>query len=72
MFIYVHDNYMALMNDNALETGENVYKIASERSERADFFVYICVENIRFFSNLNIYIVDKSLFVGTICPWLGS
>ena len=27
---------MALMNDDALETGENVYKIASERSERAD------------------------------------
>ena len=48
---------MALLNDDALETGENVYKIASERSERADFF-YICVENIRFFSNLNIYIAD--------------
>ena len=45
---------MALLNDDALETGENVYKIASERSERADFF-YICVENIRFFSNLNKY-----------------
>ena len=28
---------MALLNDDALETGENVYKIASERSERADF-----------------------------------
>ena len=27
---------------------------------------------MRFFSNLNIYIVDKSLFVGTICPWLCS
>ena len=63
---------MALLNDDALETGENVYKIASERSERAYFFLYICVENIRFFSNLNIYIVDKSLFVGTICPWLCS
>ena len=58
-----------LMNDDALDTGENVYKIASEPI----FFVYICVENIRFFSNLNIiYIVDKSLFVGTLCPWLGS
>ena len=30
---------MALLNDDALETGENVYKIASERSERADFFI---------------------------------
>ena len=29
--------YMALLNDDALETGENVYKIAGERSERADF-----------------------------------
>ena len=29
---------MALLNDGALETGESVYKIASERSERADFF----------------------------------
>ena len=48
---------MALLNDDALETGENVYKIASERSERADF-LNICVENIRFFSNLNIYIAD--------------
>ena len=28
---------MALLNDEALETGETVYKIASERSERADF-----------------------------------
>ena len=28
---------MALLNDDALESGENVYKIASERSERADF-----------------------------------
>ena len=65
--------YMALLNDDALETGEiYVYKIASERSERADFEIYICVENIRFFSNLNIYIVDKSLFVGTICPLLCS
>ena len=27
---------MALLNDDALETGENVYKIASERSERAE------------------------------------
>ena len=27
---------MALLNDDALETGENVYKIASER---ADFFI---------------------------------
>ena len=27
---------MALLNDDELETGENVYKIASERSERAD------------------------------------
>ena len=36
MFIYVH-RYMALLNDDALETGENVYKIACERSERADF-----------------------------------
>ena len=27
---------MAVLNDDALETGENVYKIASERSERAD------------------------------------
>ena len=49
---------MALLNDDALETGESVYKIASERSERSDFFLYICVENIRFFSNLNIYIAD--------------
>ena len=32
---------MALLNDDALETGENVYKIASERSERADFFLYL-------------------------------
>ena len=32
---------MALLNDDALETGGNVYKIASERSERADFFVYL-------------------------------
>ena len=30
---------MALLNDDALETGENVYKIASERSERADFVI---------------------------------
>ena len=30
---------MALLNDDAFETGENVYKIASERSERADFFI---------------------------------
>ena len=30
---------MALLNDDALETGENVYKIASKRSERADFFI---------------------------------
>ena len=29
--------YMALLNDDALESGENVDKIASERSERADF-----------------------------------
>ena len=59
---------MALLNDDALETGENAYKIASEPI----FYIYICVESIRFFSNLNIYIVDKSLFVGTICPWLCS
>ena len=32
---------MALLNDDALETGENVYKIPSERSERADFFKYL-------------------------------
>ena len=63
---------MALLNDDALETGEYVYKIACERSERADFKIYICVENVQFFSNLIIYIVDKSLFVGTICPWLCS
>ena len=37
---------MALLNDDlntdALETGENVYmyKIASERGERADFFIF--------------------------------
>ena len=31
---------MALLNDDAMETGENVYKIASERSGRADFFIY--------------------------------
>ena len=50
---------MALLNDDALETRENAYKIASERRKRADFFkIYICVENIRFFSNLNIYIAD--------------
>ena len=30
---------MALLNDGALETGENVYKIASEWSERADFLI---------------------------------
>ena len=30
---------MALLNDDALETGENVYMIASERSERADFLI---------------------------------
>ena len=46
---------MALLNDDALETGESVYNIASERSERADFLKYICVENIRFFSNLFLY-----------------
>ena len=40
---------MALLNDDALESGESVDKIASERSERADFFIYICVENIQFF-----------------------
>ena len=45
---------MALLNDDTLETGENVYKIASEPI----FKIYICVENIRFFSNLNIYIGD--------------
>ena len=45
---------MALLNDDALETGENVYKIAGEW---ADFFISAC-ENIRFFSNLNIYIAD--------------
>ena len=30
---------MALLNDDALETEESVYKIASEQSERADFFI---------------------------------
>ena len=62
---------MTLLNDDALETGENVYKIASERSERADFKnIYLRFKT--YFSNLNIYIVDKSLFVGTICTWLCS
>ena len=31
---------MALLNDDALETGENVYKIASEASEPI-FYIYL-------------------------------
>ena len=44
---------------------EKMYTIC-ERAKRASRFFNICVENIWFFSNLNIYIADKSLFVGTI------
>ena len=57
---------MDLLNDDALETGENVYKIASERSERTDFF-FISALKTYDSSQISIYIVDKSLFVGTIC-----
>ena len=49
---------------DTLETGENVYMIASERSERAEFVLNICVEKHTIL--LNIYIVDKSMFVGRI------
>ena len=53
MFMYVHD-IMALLNDDALETGENVYKIASERSERADF-LYISALKTYNSSQISIY-----------------
>ena len=46
---------------DTLETGEIVYMIASERSERADFFKYLRWKHTII---LNIYIVDKSMFVG--------
>ena len=56
---------MTIYNDT-LETGENVYMIASERSERADLKkIYLRWKHT---IHLNIYIADKSLFVGTICP----
>ena len=45
---------MALLNDDALETGENVYKIASERSERADF-LYISALKTYNSSQISIY-----------------
>ena len=57
---------MTIYNDT-LETGENVYMIASERSERADLKKNISALKT-YDSSLNIYIADKSLFVGTICP----
>ena len=60
---------MALLNDDALETGENVYKIASEEASEADF-LYISALKTYNSSQISIiiYIVNKSLFVGTICP----
>ena len=45
---------MALLNDDALETGENVYKIASERSERADL-LYIPALKTYNSSQISIY-----------------
>ena len=46
---------------DTLKTGENVYMIASERSERADFFISALKT---YASSQYIYIVDKSMFVG--------
>ena len=46
---------MALLNDDALETGENVYKIASERSERGRFFKYISALKTYDSSQISIY-----------------
>ena len=59
---------MALLNDDALETGENVYKIASERSERADF-LYISALKIYNSSQISIYtlLINHCLSV-QICP----
>ena len=62
------DTMMALLMTiytNKLETGENVYMIASERSERAEF-VYICFENIQFFLII-ILLINHCLSV-QLCP----
>ena len=50
---------------DTLETGESVYMIASGAKRASRLFYIMRWKHITIL--LNIYIVDKSLFVGTIC-----
>ena len=58
---------MALLNDDALESGENVYKIASERSERADFLNINSSKKVLQFKFDLLYITLYSVFSTKIC-----
>ena len=66
MFINVHD--MALLNDDALETGEMYTRLRASEASEPNF--YVCISALKTYDSsqisIYIYIVDKSLFVGFI------